>query len=181
MTTTNNHLTTLRTCDDFRSIWGKGWHKFVIWVWKVALKSSLISTASQGIFKSSYRFMSHHYVTRAHIQWYATAAQLIFTQVYKWQLVQHRPCSNVVNPNPIFNCRAKIKTCLNKRNTYHIGSKYILKCTANGLLLLVVDTATLRHKLMASRAKTRSDDFGSPWRLWVTRRYLYSFAVHGSQ
>ena len=163
MTTTNNHLTTLRTCDDFRSIWGKGWHKFVIWVWKVALKSSLISTASQGIFKSSYRFMSHHYVTRAHIQWYATAAQLIFTQVYKWQLVQHRPCSNVVNPNPIFNCRAKIKTCLNKRNTYRIGSNYILKCTANGLL----STACRWH----CNATTQIDGVTSKnakWRLWVT-------------
>ena len=76
--------------------------------------------------------------------------------------MQHRPCSSVVNPNLIFNYSAKIKTCLNKRNTYRIGTNDILKCAANGLLLLVVDTATLRHKLMRSRAKKRSDDFGSP-------------------
>ena len=126
---------------------------------KMALK---FLTASHGIFKSSYIFMSSHYVTRAPIHRYANAAQLIFTQVYKWQLVQHRPCSSVVNQNLIFNCRAKIKTSLNKRNIYRIGTNDILKCTANGLLLLVVDTATLRHKLMASRAKQRSDDFGSP-------------------
>ena len=91
--------------------------------------------------------------------------------------MQHRPCSNVVNPNLIFNCGAKIKTCLNKRNTYRIGTNDILKCAANGLLLLVVDTATLRHKLMTSRKSEvttlgHPDDFGSPD---VT--YAYTAAV----
>ena len=115
----NNHLMTLSLYDNFRSILGKEWHRFVKWVRQMALKS-----ASREVFKSPYIFIFtlQYHVTRTPIHQYATAAQVIFMQVYKRQLLQYRTPRVLVIKTCSITAVQKKSNLFELKNTHYVGA-----------------------------------------------------------